>query len=107
MAHINGHLVVTGVDPVFNSLRVLFPEEIEYPDLKYDGEEFFDKIGCPDLKYKYEAKQADDVVREEICGTNKNKIFIRYKDTHRLKHDFIEKINWVMAETKGSDYGMI
>ena len=53
MMMINDQLVKSGIDPEFNSLRVLPPSELTYPDFGRDGIEFYDKINCPHLKAKY------------------------------------------------------
>jgi hypothetical protein len=42
-----------GIDMYFNSLRVLPPESLDYPDFERDGDEFYDKIGSHALKRKY------------------------------------------------------
>jgi hypothetical protein len=43
-----------GVDPYFNALRVFPPFVMNYPDLREDKDTFYDLIGSPHLKQKYD-----------------------------------------------------
>jgi hypothetical protein len=53
--------VFDGVDDYWNSLRVLPPESLTYPDFERDGPDFYDQICSLRLKMKY----APDHVRED------------------------------------------
>ena len=54
MCAVNGAIVYGGLDQKFNELRVFPPFDMDYPDLIKNKENFYDLIGCPHLKEKFE-----------------------------------------------------
>ena len=54
LTEVNGLIVYGGVDKKFNALRVFPPFEMNYPDMIKNKGNFYELIGLPHLKEKYD-----------------------------------------------------
>jgi hypothetical protein len=82
-----------GVSQNFNELRVLpSPQkELQYPDLR-EGIAFYDKIGCPHLKYRFKIPtEANHSIKPTISEV--------------LQKKYLDNLSWNMWEVKAKDVG--
>ena len=103
-------------------MRVFPPPELKYPDIKSDGLDFYDKIGCPKLKIKYAPKKISKLgmllkanlqeVKADTGNDGMNELMrgvsvMKLKTTARIQRVYLNKLNWNMCEVKYSDLGKV
>ena len=85
---VHGSVIYSGDDLDFNALRVLPPSEFQYPDILRDGDKFYEKIMCPNLKAKYS-------MQEKFTNERNTKFYEAQIDDDRSAAScIIKKIDW-------------